>query len=422
MAFQTIDYAAIAPQPNPALTNLIPALVEGYQASQLPTQMQNLEQGQQLKNALSSLQINAFPQELANLTQSDKLKNALMQAQTQRLIQQANSPTGGQNPGGLIGQGLAVQQIVNKYGANSPQAQIAQQAYLTSLKSQQAKTALDFGLVAGMPRRYASPTGKLQMEEANEQQGLPPAYIPGISTSSPASNLGQSAPNQAIGSQIMPNQANLVTQNAQGGGQIAPILTQNVQQQNPQQQNLNQTQLALLKNISDPATRQKILYADNIEKTIGMINPDDLTQYAGAPGALELKKQQALAPFGLESPNYDRYQNALALTKLLAQHVRQFKGDSIVPSETAAWQNMTNPTSWSSNPKLAKQQYETLVANLQKEMPVFRSGLTNPQVYTANSSGTTSVSTPSYSDDDIAYTAKKYNMTPAQVRKMLENQ
>lgn len=157
----------------------------------------------------------------------------------------------------------------------------------------------------------------------------------------------------------------------------------NSSQQNAQNSNALQQVSALQaqKGTTDPVARQKNLFAANIEKTLGMVNPQDLTQYAGISGQGELTGQKLLAGLNKESPAYDNYLKSSQAADLLAHQVRQFYGDSIQPSMMENLQKLTDPSEWSNNPKLATQLFNQTKTILQNEMGTYRQAMQSTAPY-----------------------------------------
>lgn len=134
---------------------------------------------------------------------------------------------------------------------------------------------------------------------------------------------------------------------------------------------------------TDASARQKNLYATNIEKTLNQIDPDALTQYAGATGAAQKYGQMALASTGKESKNYDNYLNSLNAANLMATQVRQFYGDSIQPSMIQRLEALTNPSTWANNPKLAKSLFNETKQILSQETGTYRQAMKSTAPYQA---------------------------------------
>lgn len=142
-----------------------------------------------------------------------------------------------------------------------------------------------------------------------------------------------------------------------------------------------QYKLQMQKSSSDTQARSRNLMASNIEKTLGNINTEDLTRYAGLKGTLKKGSEEAKAPLGKESKEYQDFVTSAKNAKLLAHQVRQFYGDSIQPSVLGALENMTNPATWKNNPKLAMKEFEALKKTLRQEMGTYRGALKNTSEY-----------------------------------------
>ncbi|HMF70696.1 MAG TPA: hypothetical protein VK616_04455, partial [Flavitalea sp.] len=142
-----------------------------------------------------------------------------------------------------------------------------------------------------------------------------------------------------------------------------------------QSEMLERLKLQRQKSISDVDSRKRALFASNIDKTLENIDVDHLTQYAGFKGGMSKAIQEGLAPLGKESKEYGKYQKALTGAKLLAKQVRQFYGDSITPEMQKGLQSITNPATWSNNPKIAKQNFNVVKNLLKKETGTYRGAL-----------------------------------------------
>jgi hypothetical protein len=208
---------------------------------------------------------------------------------------------------------------------------------------------------------------------ANTQGKTLNAGPAGIMSGLPGGTMPQQMP-QSMPMQQLP----LSSQQVQKLQQIFPtngLTTDDIQAAN------QANQLKLQKQTTDASARQKNLYAANIDKTLGMINPDDLTQYAGSPISKFLN--QAATPLGMESKNYDNYLSAANSAKLLAKQVRQFYGDSIQPSVGKELEQLADPATWQSNPTLAKNLFNNFKTVLQQETGTYRDAMQSTAPYRA---------------------------------------
>jgi hypothetical protein len=271
---------------------------------------------------LQNAQIGAIPSQIL-----------LRNAQAARADQLTNMPFGGQLSGAPK-EAFALELLKQKYGENSKVFQDASRAYQTNVAAKEALTNYRGSLTETADKRAATSLGKsaLELEDVNA------GFMPGS--------------NRTV-------------------------------QLDPQQQDKlrGQYQLQIQKQVTDAQARQKNLLASNIDKTIDTINIPDLTQFAGAKGAINLKEQETKAPFGKESQEYRNYLKAVNSSEVLAHQVRQFYGDSIQPSMTQALARLTNPASWANNPKIATQNFNNIKNILKKETQTYRDALKSTKAY-----------------------------------------
>jgi|GEM_PF-4754582 len=263
----------------------------------------------------------------------------------------------------------------------------------------QSQTAMNYGMLPYLGYKAIGPYIGNYARLLNMQKGFvdSPTGQALISndpnTAAAASQLAQNAingnfpiPGMSSSNNSMPGQLPLSTDQIQRLQQIFP---QNNLQQSPDTQAVqNAAQMQLLKKTTDTAARQKNLYASNIEKTLNQIDPGALTQYAGSP--ISKLANQAAAPFGMESKNYDSYLNSLNAANLLATQVRQFYGDSIQPSMIQRLESLTNPATWSNNPQIAKSLFNQTKQILDQEMGTYRQAMKSTAPYQAHAQATQS--------------------------------
>lgn len=77
MAFQPINFAAIKPQGNPFFRDLVENLATGYQAGQLPQQLERQRQKEELANAMQKLLVEEQPQKFGEESKGRQLGNAM---------------------------------------------------------------------------------------------------------------------------------------------------------------------------------------------------------------------------------------------------------------------------------------------------------------------------------------------------------
>lgn len=329
MPFQQVNVAGIRPIGAPWARDLGPMLENAL------TQSLQRRMGRQ-QMEMRAQQMAEEPQRFAAEQHSRALMDALKQAQIDQVKAQAQQPFGGRIPPGAVGQAIWLGMVKQRYGEDSPEFQQASQALQSQQESAQILNEYRKGLLESMGKRFASPTGKLQMELEAAQQGAAP-----------------------------------------GGPTLSP----------EDQAKVNQLQLAIQKKVSDPQARQRNLFASNIEKTLDLIDPEHLTQYAGIPGEIKKRQEEAKAPFGKESEDYRNYQKSLTAANTLATQVRQFYGDSINPAMVRRLEVLTNPASWRNNPKIARQNFDQIKEILKRETKTYREALKTPRAFESGEEG-----------------------------------
>jgi hypothetical protein len=143
----------------------------------------------------------------------------------------------------------------------------------------------------------------------------------------------------------------------------------------------NQNQLAMQKLGSDSQTRSRTLFASNIEKAFNSSKPDDLVKFSGPAGKLKLKSEQAKDLIGQSSEEYKKYKEALVASELEAKEIRQFFGTSITPEIDKQLRKLTNPTSWSTSPEVAKRELQQTRNIIRKQLKTYQEALRGPQPY-----------------------------------------
>lgn len=373
MVLPVINYAAMEPQGNPLWRGMAPAITQGLNTAMDLRQGKNTLKTQDLANALSKIKLEYAPD--------------MMAAELKQQQMLANIPFGGLSLPGTSGEILALERMKIMFGENSPQYQNAARAFQLSQAGDVSRINYQNMLAQTLPDRILTPEGKAAIEETRVGVGLSPS---GFSYNQQAMPKGPNQPLQNMQQLPVPNNMqegygppgfNQEMQAQQGMPQQGQM--PNFQQYAPPAQELaNQYALRRQKGSTDEGTRQKNLYANNIEKAFNNINPEDLTRYAGAIGTLESTKQGYLSSFGKESKEYKKYQNALTGTQALAKQIRQFYGDSIQPEVLEKIENLVNPAVWKSNPELAKSNFFTLKTILDQEMETYRDAMKSPKVYT----------------------------------------
>lgn len=140
----------------------------------------------------------------------------------------------------------------------------------------------------------------------------------------------------------------------------------------------NQYDAAAQKVTSDKSTRDKVKYAQNIEKTINSIDPSIIKDYSGPEGYARLAKDFS-SQFNGDNDRYDKYNDFVKVkVPIIVSQIRQFYGDSVQPSVKKELEEVANPISWKKSPHVAMKQFESLVSLLENEADTYRSNLNNP--------------------------------------------
>jgi hypothetical protein len=279
---------------------------------------------EQIKNALIK---NKFAEPTIQADIESKKSNTAKQNILNEL------PFAGRSIPGAGGEALGLQMIKDKFGEDSPVYQNALNDYKS--KGMQANQLMNYrqALTESLPKRTATSLAKTAMEERDIQRG----FLPGTNE------------------QVSPER---------------------------QKQLAGRFELKNLKDTTDPKLRERVLYAKNMEKTIGTLNPDALTYYSGPQGRAQLGVDIAnSAARKKDVPAYKAYKEALTSAKVLAKQVRQFYGDSITPQVQEQLTQLADPTTWYEQPDVAKARYEQFINILRTEADTFHEGLVNADIY-----------------------------------------
>lgn len=276
-----------------------------------------------------------MPQQMKRKEEEEALADALKRAQTEKLQNSLSMPFSELNdlPSGPLGQIVGGEILKKKYGEGSPIYQeflknrAAQENREKSLESyRQALTDL-------APKRASSTLAKKFQEYADVEEGK------------------------------MPGTDEMITDPAK------------------QKEMLNQIAQSIQKDVTDRNVRQRVEFAQNIDKTLGSLNVDDLVQYGGLKGQAKLKTDQTLSAFDKAPESYKKYTKALNAATLLRKQVRQFYGDSITPTMDERLQKLTEPATWINNPEVAKGEFESFRNILENETGTFLSAMESTDIY-----------------------------------------
>lgn len=321
-------------------TDYVSALSRGLSLGAQPRRQSEELLAQMLQNKLRGVQAQyADPMAQLGLQQKQAeldmvpYRQKLLEAQIARQNQMNEQPFGG-NLTGVAREAYVLDQMREQLGEDHPAYMNAKRAYEAKISGQEGLNDYRKALGETANKRTSSALGKLEQEMAEVSAG----FMPGSNNTIPLS---------------------------------------------PEHQNelLGQYALQKQKMTTDKSTRDRSLFASNIDKTIESINPESLVQFAGILGSIKKGIGKGKAPFGMESKEYRDYTKNLSRVKLLAHQVRQFYGDSIQPAMTQAIELMVNPATWENNPRIAMDNYRAIVDILEKETGTFRNALKSTREY-----------------------------------------
>lgn len=410
MPLPVVNYAALPASGDPFQSGLAESIQNGFKLRYMPDMMKEQLRQQQLANALSQVQAQYAPQmtqaELeykqqmpANLQAQTGLTQeqakyfgpsamsniGLQGAQTKLANQQASLPFGGHFLPGIGGEIQGLEAVRMMYGEDSPQYKAAKEQYQLNQDSTRSRISYQDILAQTLPTRALTAPGKSIVEQSNVGAGLMP-------TGNQWGGQGQMPAQQSPMQQGSPAQMQQSQMRGAGsmGNAISQAINQGQQAPASPHELADQYDLYRQKNTTDSDTRKRALFATNIDKTFDNINVNDLTRYGGLKGQLELKQQQALASVGKQSPDYEKYLQAVQSAIFSATQIRQFYGDSIQPEAKKNLEMLVNPSTWTNNPKMATELFNRTKALIKQETDTYKDALTSTNPFKKNAPATTS--------------------------------
>lgn len=267
----------------------------------------------------------------------NELRKALMKAQADKA--KASAAFGGDLTG-TAQERFGIELLRRQFGENSPVYQDALKSYNSKQQGQQILQDYRQKLMGTQDKRSATPLGKLQAEIEAVKQGYHPT----------------------TGRELMPDEQSAM---------------------------LNAYQGKLAKEVSDTKTRERTLFATNIDKTLDQINVNDLVKYAGTFGKGARTAEEIKSAGGKPSEEFIKFKEAVVGADILAKQVRQFYGDSITPQIQEKLANLSNPDFWASNPEVAKRMFNKFKDILKSETETYKAGTQGGKIYQGYSSPNT---------------------------------
>lgn len=331
--------------------------LQGYQQAYAPQMIQQQAEMGRLENALKKAR-EPYAGEEARLG-NELLKSQIQQSQERNMYGDLT---------GDVGNALKVAMLERQLGPDDPRVQAAKEQLMLQQESQRQRNAYTEQLSGQAPKRNSTAQGKLLQELTEVNAGFRP-----------------------------------------GSDYKQPI--------SPEEQEMlrGQYELALLSKNTDVGTRNRTLLASNIDKTLESFDVKDLTRYAGVAGNLQKKLEQGKALSEKESEEYRKYEDSLTAVDLLASQIRQFYGDSVTAGMRKHLEELTNPSTWTNNPKIAERKFNTLKDILRRETETYRGALKSPREFESQERP----GEQSTSQADLEFTAQKHGMTVDQVKELL---
>ncbi len=264
------------------------------------------------------------------------------------------------HPSGDVANAMYVEQLKSQYGENDPRYLQAKAAHDMALAGHQS--LIDYRGVLNQTAgiRATSPLGKLMAEGKGEG-------------ATDILRNGQGGGQTSAGAKAPANARYKV------GEQYYNDAGEPVYDDNPRSaQERKAYEQAIGKGTTDAAIRNKIPYAKNVKITMDNINPESLVQYSGPQGTAKYYLDSLKAAMGNPPPEFMDYQKQLTGAKTLSKQLRQFWGDSIQPSATDKIDQLTNPSTWNKDPKVALQQFNQLKQITDQELETFQTAGTSP--------------------------------------------
>ncbi|MEO6077576.1 MAG: hypothetical protein ABIP54_02205 [Candidatus Andersenbacteria bacterium] len=321
MPLQGYNYAGLQHerQKNP-IERIFSGLLQGYQMGRTPHNLKQQEEEQDLQQSLlRTKEKYAEPQAQADIGSK--------QAQLLKAMQDAE----GGNLTGHARKAYDLQRLMSNPNVDEKTKQLAKSLFEMDQSSQGLRNEHTRSLIEQAPKKNSTAIAKAGLEREEVKQG----FLPG----------------------------------SNGEVRLTPA---------QQRTKLGQIDNHILKSVSDPAQRERMGYAINIDKTLDAINVDDLVRYSGPFGKIAEGSEKAKSLGGKTSEDYKKYQEAKSLVKLFAKQVRQFNKDSITEGARADLEFLTDPTSWATHPDVARAKFEALTKTIRRETDTTREALSNP--------------------------------------------
>lgn len=264
------------------------------------------------------------------------------------------------HPSGDVGNAMYVEQLRQQFGEDDPRYVQAKTALDLALQGHQSLMDYRNNLMQTSGIRATSPLGK-EIAEGKGQGAIDIVKN---------NKGGHQGTGNDTGYEYDDKGNNVVgTPNASSGTAPAVTTTDN-NPRTPEEREAYERKIS--KDTGDADARKRMRFAENLDITRNAINGDDLTRYGGPKGALKLIGEQINSFRGQPSQEYLDYSEAVSKASLLSKQIRQFYGDSIQKPAMDKLDEMTNPSHWYRDPKVALARWNQLNKVLDTETGTYK--------------------------------------------------
>ena len=139
--------------------------------------------------------------------------------------------------------------------------------------------------------------------------------------------------------------------------------------------------LNIVKQTTDPKTREKLINANNMNITLDSVDSAALSDYSGLEGQIDKLGDSLLESVGEGSPRYQKYIENVNKANFAAKQMRQYLGDSIQPAAQAKLDKLTKPEAWNVSPATAKKNFDFMRELYKQESQTLVRAISDPTLY-----------------------------------------
>lgn len=343
MPLQIIDYTKAPLLDSPA-KNIFENILSGYKMSKEPAKMREEQSARELANKLKGLEVEHKPIEYELSDKQKSLANAL--------------------------QSKALEHYEEKFGLDRDlkKAQI-QKALRTTTGSRANFNGIVANFVASHPNATQEDIQEfadraLEAQIRHTEQGTERIGV-----------LNETQYNRGLSSISKKYDELKSIQNGKFPGTDRDLSPQDANNMH------SSLMLGLVKETTDPKTREKLINANNMNITLDSIDSSALSSYSGASGQIDKMGDSILESAGLGSPQYKKYIENVNKANFAAKQMRQYLGDSIQPSAQAKLDKLTKPEAWNVSPETAKKNFDYMRELYKQESQTLVRAVSDPTLY-----------------------------------------